>query len=85
MRAALHGLDDILCIHSIFPSYRMAPRCMDNALDSPPTYMFSEPCACFSKAKIKTIQFFMIVDGEEDVINRVMRTAILENLKLDAG
>jgi len=27
----------------------------------------------------------MIVDEEEDVIDRVMRTAILENLKLDAG
>ena len=53
MQEALHGLDGILCIRSISPSYRMAPRCMGNALDSPSIYISSDSCACFSKAMIK--------------------------------
>jgi len=53
MPGALRGSDGILCIHSIYPSYRMAPKCMDNALDSPSTYISSRSCACSSNAVIK--------------------------------
>jgi len=53
MREVLRGLDDILCIHNISPSYRMAPKCMDNALDSPSICISFDSCACFSKAMIK--------------------------------